>query len=104
MVHVMVFWKVCCHASLVESLLKRMPGGTRMAAAGAGSGFPPGAAAEPLAAGRASPGGLLSVLGALVSPRTWLAVIHLLAGVDAPSHAAAILATDLRHLYRGKWR
>jgi signal transduction histidine kinase len=52
-----------------------------MAAAGAGSGFPPGAGTEPLAAGRASPGGLLSVLGALVSPRTWLAVIHLLAGL-----------------------
>jgi signal transduction histidine kinase len=66
-----------------------------MAAAGAGSGFPPGAGTEPLAAGRASPGagteplaagraspgGLLPVLGALVSPRTWLAVIHLLAGL-----------------------
>src|SRR5256886_217700 len=52
-----------------------------MAAAGAGSGFPSGAGTEPLAAGRASPGGLLSVLGALVSPRTWLAVIHLLAGL-----------------------
>jgi signal transduction histidine kinase len=52
-----------------------------MAAAGAGSGFPPGAGTEPLAAGRASPGGLASVLGALVSPRTWLAVIHLLAGL-----------------------
>ena len=52
-----------------------------MAAAGAGSGFPPGAGTEPLAAGRASPGGLRSVLGALVSPRTWLAVIHLLAGL-----------------------
>ncbi|HUL26172.1 MAG TPA: sensor domain-containing protein [Streptosporangiaceae bacterium] len=44
-----------------------------MAAAGAGSGVP--------AAGRASPGGLPSALGALVSPRTWLAVIHLLAGL-----------------------
>jgi len=52
-----------------------------MAAAGAGSGFPPGAGTEPLAAGQASPGGLRSVLGALVSPRTWLAVIHLLAGL-----------------------
>jgi signal transduction histidine kinase len=52
-----------------------------MAAAGAGSGFPPGAGTEPLAAGRASPGGRASVLGALVSPRTWLAVIHLLAGL-----------------------
>jgi signal transduction histidine kinase len=52
-----------------------------MAAAGAGSGFPPGAGTEPLAAGRASPGGLRSVLVALVSPRTWLAVIHLLAGL-----------------------
>ncbi len=52
-----------------------------MAAAGAGSGFPPGAGTEPLAAGRASPGALRSVLGALVSPRTWLAVIHLLAGL-----------------------
>ena len=52
-----------------------------MAAAAAGSGFPPGAGTEPLAAGRASPGGLASVLGALVSPRTWLAVIHLLAGL-----------------------
>jgi signal transduction histidine kinase len=52
-----------------------------MAAAGAGSGAPPGAGTEPLAAGRASPGGLRPVLGALVSPRTWLAVIHLLAGL-----------------------
>ena len=66
-----------------------------MAAAGAGSGVPPGAGTEPLAAGQpspgagaetlaaglASPGGLRSVLGALVSPRTWLAVIHLLAGL-----------------------
>ena len=52
-----------------------------MAAAAAGSGFPPGAGTEPLAAGRASPDGLRSVLGALVSPRTWLAVIHLLAGL-----------------------
>ena len=49
-----------------------------MAAAGAGSGAPPGAGAEALAAaGLASPGGARSVLGALVSPRTWLAVIHL---------------------------
>jgi signal transduction histidine kinase len=53
-----------------------------MAAAGAGSGAPPGAGAEALAAaGLASPGGARSVLGALVSPRTWLAVIHLLAGL-----------------------
>src|SRR5215468_7017542 len=66
-----------------------------MAAAGAGSGAlpgagteplaagapPPGAATEPVAAGRPSPGGPWSVLGALVSPRTWLAVIHLLAGL-----------------------
>src|SRR5436190_13785784 len=52
-----------------------------MTAAGAGSGAPPGAGAEALAAGLASPGGLRSVLGALVSPRTWLAVIHLLAGL-----------------------
>ena len=66
-----------------------------MAAAGAGSGAPPGAGTEPLAAGQpspgagaetlaaglASPGGLRSMLGALVSPRTWLAVIHLLAGL-----------------------
>jgi signal transduction histidine kinase len=53
-----------------------------MAAAGAGSGAPPGAAAEALAAaGLGSPGGARSVLGALVSPRTWLAVIHLLAGL-----------------------
>ncbi|HYA52217.1 MAG TPA: sensor domain-containing protein, partial [Streptosporangiaceae bacterium] len=66
-----------------------------MAAAGAGSGALPGAGTEPLAAsapspgagtepvaaGRPSPGGPRSVLGALVSPRTWLAVIHLLAGL-----------------------
>jgi signal transduction histidine kinase len=53
-----------------------------MAAAGAGSGAPPGAGAEALAAaGLASPGGARSVPGALVSPRTWLAVIHLLAGL-----------------------
>jgi signal transduction histidine kinase len=66
-----------------------------MAAAGTGSGAPPGAGTEPLAAagpspgpgtepvaaGRPSPGGLWPVLGALVSPRTWLAVIHLLAGL-----------------------
>jgi signal transduction histidine kinase len=53
-----------------------------MAAAGAGSGALPGAGAEALAAaGLASPGGARSVLGALVSPRTWLAVIHLLAGL-----------------------
>ena len=66
-----------------------------MAAAGAGSGAPPGAGTEPLAvgrpspgagtdpvaAGRASSGGARSVLGALVSPRTWLAVIHLLVGL-----------------------
>jgi signal transduction histidine kinase len=53
-----------------------------MTAAGAGSGAPPGAGAEALAAaGLASPGGPQSVLGALVSPRTWLAVIHLLAGL-----------------------
>ena len=53
-----------------------------MAAAGAGSGAPPGAGAEALAAaGLASPGGARSVLGALLSPRTWLAVIHLLAGL-----------------------
>ena len=52
-----------------------------MAAAGAGSGVPPGTGAEVTAAGRdSSPGGLPSALGALVSPRTWLAVIHLLAG------------------------
>ena len=66
-----------------------------MAAAGAGSGAPPGAGTEPLApgqpphgagagtlaAGLASPGGLRPVPGALVSPRTWLAVIHLLVGL-----------------------
>src|SRR5262245_10376627 len=64
-----------------------------MAAAGTGSGARPGTGALPgagvspaagvetLAGGRRSPGGLLSVLGALVSPRTWLAVIHLLAGL-----------------------
>ena len=53
-----------------------------MAAAGAGSGVPPGTGAEVTAAGRdSSPGGLPSALGALVSPRTWLAVIHLLAGL-----------------------
>ncbi|HEX7266728.1 MAG TPA: hypothetical protein VF256_04810, partial [Streptosporangiaceae bacterium] len=53
-----------------------------MTAAGAGSGAPRGAGAEALAAaGLASPGGPQSVLGALVSPRTWLAVIHLLAGL-----------------------
>src|SRR5215831_7037272 len=66
-----------------------------MAAAGAGSGAPPGAGTEPLAASGsspgarteslaadlASPGGLRFVLGALVSPRTWLAVIHLLVGL-----------------------
>ena len=66
-----------------------------MAAAGAGSGALPGAGTEPLAAsapssgagtepvatGRPSPGGPRSVLGALVSPRTWLAVIHLLVGL-----------------------
>jgi hypothetical protein len=34
-----------------------------------------------MASGRSSPGGPLAVLGALVSPRTWLAVIHLLAGL-----------------------
>ena len=63
--------------------------------AGAGSGAPPGAGTEPLPAGQpsagagaetlaaslASPGGLRSMLGALVSPRTWLAVIHLLVGL-----------------------
>src|SRR5262245_4321565 len=32
MVHVMVFRKVCRHARLVESLLKRMPGGARKTA------------------------------------------------------------------------
>jgi signal transduction histidine kinase len=53
----------------------------QMAAAGTGSGAPPGAGAETLAAGLASPGGLRPVLGALVSPRTWLAVTHLLAGL-----------------------
>ena len=53
-----------------------------MAAAGAGSGVPPGTGAEVTAAGRASAGGgLPSALVALVSPRTWLAVIHLLAGL-----------------------
>jgi hypothetical protein len=52
-----------------------------MAAAGAGSGAPPGTGAEATAAGRASPGGLPAAVGALVSPRTWLAVIHLLAGL-----------------------
>ena len=53
-----------------------------MTAAGAGSGVPPGTGAEVTAAGRdSSPGGLPSALGALVSPRTWLAVIHLLAGL-----------------------
>ena len=52
-----------------------------MAAAGAGSGAPPGTGVEAAAAGRASPGGLPSALAALVSPRTWLAVIHLLVGL-----------------------
>jgi signal transduction histidine kinase len=52
-----------------------------MTAAGAGSGAPPGTGAEATAAGRASPGGLPSAVGAVVSPRTWLAVIHLLAGL-----------------------
>jgi len=53
-----------------------------MTAAGAGSGVPPGTGAEVTAAGRdSSPGGLPSALGARVSPRTWLAVIHLLAGL-----------------------
>src|SRR5215831_20199245 len=52
-----------------------------MAAAGAGSGALPGAGTEPVAVGRPSPGGPRSVLGALVSPRTWLAFIHLLAVV-----------------------
>ena len=53
-----------------------------MTAAGAGSGVPAGTGAEVTAAGRdSSPGGLPSALGALVSPRTWLAVIHLLAGL-----------------------
>jgi len=52
-----------------------------MAAAGAGSGAPPGAGVGTPAAGRASTGGLASALGALVSPRTWLAIIHLLAGL-----------------------
>jgi len=64
-----------------------------MAAAGTGSGARPGvgappgagvplaAGAESLASGRSSPAGPLSVFGALVSPRTWLAVIHLLAGL-----------------------
>jgi signal transduction histidine kinase len=51
------------------------------ASAHPGAGVPPAAAAETLAAGLASPGGLRPVLGALVSPRTWLAVIHLLAGL-----------------------
>ena len=46
-----------------------------------GAGVPPAAGAESLVRGRSSPGGPLSVLGALVSPRTWLAVIHLLAGL-----------------------
>src|SRR5215470_7886926 len=55
-------------------------GRTRGAAVWAGA-PPPGAATEPVAAGRPSPGGPWSVLGALVSPRTWLAVIHLLAGL-----------------------
>jgi signal transduction histidine kinase len=52
-----------------------------MAAAGAGSGAPPGTGVEAAATGRASPGGLPSALAALVSPRTWLAVIHLLVGL-----------------------
>src|SRR5215831_7130382 len=46
-----------------------------------GAGAPPAAGAETLAGGQRSPGGLASVLGALVSPRTWLAIIHLLAGL-----------------------
>ena len=46
-----------------------------------GAGVPPAAGTESLASGRSSPGGPLAVLGALVSPRTWLAVIHLLAGL-----------------------
>jgi len=53
-----------------------------MAAAGAGSGVPPGTGAEATADGRASPGGdLPSALVAVVSPQTWLAVIHVLAGL-----------------------
>ena len=53
-----------------------------MAAAGAGSGAPPGTGAEVTADGRASPGGdLPSALVAVVSPQTWLAVIHVLAGL-----------------------
>ena len=53
-----------------------------MAAAGAGSGVPPGTGAEVTADGRASPGGdLPSALVAVVSPQTWLAVIHVLAGL-----------------------
>src|SRR5215472_18144244 len=74
-----------------------------MAAAGTGSGArpgaeaPPGAGAETLAGGRRSPGGLAAVLGALVSPRTWLAVIHLLAGlvIGIVSFTAVVLGISL---------
>ncbi|HEV8276488.1 MAG TPA: sensor domain-containing protein [Streptosporangiaceae bacterium] len=67
-----------------------------MAAAGAGSGAPPGAGAEALAAaGLASPGGLRSVLGALVSPRTWLAVIHLLAGLVIGMVSFTVVVTGI---------
>ena len=53
-----------------------------MAAAGADPGVSPGTGAEAAADGRASPGGdLPSALVAVVSPQTWLAVIHLLAGL-----------------------
>src|SRR4249920_1592935 len=52
-----------------------------MAAAGAGSGASPASGAEARAAGRASPGGLWPAFRSLVSARTWLAVIHLLAGL-----------------------
>jgi signal transduction histidine kinase len=47
-----------------------------MAAAGAGSGAPPGAGTGALRAG-----GMGLGLRAVVSPRTWLAIIHLLAGL-----------------------
>jgi signal transduction histidine kinase len=67
-----------------------------MAAAGAGSGAPPGAGAEALAAADlASPGGLRSVLGALVSPRTWLAVIHLLAGLVIGMVSFTVVVTGI---------
>jgi signal transduction histidine kinase len=66
-----------------------------MAAAGAGSGALPGTGAEATAAGRAPTGGLPSALVALVSPRTWLAVIHLLAGLVIGIVAFTVVVTGI---------